>query len=574
MDESELERQAQERVGSTLRDKWTIDRLLGIGGMAVVYAATHRNGNRVAIKMLHRHLSSDPGMRQRFLREGYVGNAVDHPGAVRVLDDDVADDGAAFLVMELLSGETLDARVTRCGRLAPAEVLQLTDPLLDVLAAAHAKGIHHRDLKPENIFLTTDGKVKILDFGIARMRDASGQSASATRTGTMMGTPAFMSPEQALGKTSQVDGQSDLWAVGATMFTLLTGRLVHQAETVNEHLVLAATRPAPALQSVAPDVPAPVGDVVDRALAFDKAARWTDATEMQAAVRAAYHALDGSAPAAQPVARVAPVGDPTAEVARAKTGATLTTGRGLTSGVTAPAKAGSSRAPLIVVIALVVVGAAAVFALRGRSGDSATPEAGTTVSARVATASVTATLAASAQPSASVLVRPASIDDLPPAEAPKATAGAEKKAAPAAVPAAAGGAPAAPPAKPAAPTKGAADMYDKRYLRPAAARAATIGGGTASPLLAFARVGITQVSAPLRVRGPPARPLPLQRSMPSEYPRHILQRKCGQEPPSFQEDHRQRGRHHQSAGHGIPPRGVIRRQSARVSDEPDSPGSS
>ncbi len=132
---------AHARVGGTLRGKWTLERLLGVGGMADVYAASHRNGSRGAIKMLH--------------REACVSNQVDHPGAVRVLDDDTAEDGSAFLVLELLLGESLDARLERSGgRLETLEALCLLDQLLAVLAAAHAKGIVHRDIKPDNLFLT------------------------------------------------------------------------------------------------------------------------------------------------------------------------------------------------------------------------------------------------------------------------------------------------------------------------------------------------------------------------------------------------------------------------------------
>ena len=141
---------AQTRIGQVIKEKWRLDVLLGVGGMAAVYAATHRNGNRVAIKILHPELSTHHQVRTRFLREGYVANAVGHEGAVRITDDDVTEDGSAFLVMELLDGETLeDRRVRSGGRLDEDEVLSLADQLLDVLVAAHAKGVIHRDLKPD-----------------------------------------------------------------------------------------------------------------------------------------------------------------------------------------------------------------------------------------------------------------------------------------------------------------------------------------------------------------------------------------------------------------------------------------
>jgi serine/threonine-protein kinase len=213
----EVIQRARARVGTTLSGKWRLERLLGIGGMAAVYAAQHRNQKRVAIKLLHPEMSVDEGVKTRFLREGYVANSVDHPGAVAVFDDDVSDDGAAFLVMELLSGETLEDRAEHHnGTLPLGEVLSLTDQLLDVLGSAHERGIIHRDIKPENLFLTTNGELKVLDFGIARLRELSMPPDGSTGVGTFMGTPAFMSPEQARGRWGEVDFRSDVWAIGAT----------------------------------------------------------------------------------------------------------------------------------------------------------------------------------------------------------------------------------------------------------------------------------------------------------------------------------------------------------------------
>jgi serine/threonine protein kinase len=284
---------ARSRVGSTLREKWRLDVLLGIGGMAAVYAATHRNGSRAAIKLLHPELSLNPQVRSRFLREGYVANSVGHEGAVRVLDDDAAEDGSIYLVTELLDGETLEDRRLRFGgRLDEDEVLCVADQLLDVIAAAHAKGIVHRDVKPENVFLARTGQVKVLDFGIARFREFS-PTGSATKTGSTMGTPAYMSPEQARGLWDEVDARSDLWAIGATIFTLLSGHVVHEGRTTNENLLSAMTEAAPPLASVTPSVSPAVAHLVDRALAFEKEKRWPDAGRMQEAVRHAYHDRHG-----------------------------------------------------------------------------------------------------------------------------------------------------------------------------------------------------------------------------------------------------------------------------------------
>jgi serine/threonine-protein kinase len=285
---------AKARLGRTLHNKWRLDVLLGVGGMAAVYAATHRNGSRAAVKILHAELSASEDVRSRFMREGYAANAVGHDGAVKVLDDDVADDGSLYLVTELLDGETLeDRRVRSGGRLSEDEVLSVADQLLDVLVAAHAKGVVHRDIKPANIFLSRSGQLKVLDFGIARLRELS-TASHATRAGSAMGTPAFMSPEQARGLWSDVDGRSDVWSVGATMWQALTGKLVHEGRTANEELLSAMTNPAPPLSSVLPSVSPAVAQVVDRALAFEREKRWLDAHRMQEGVRRAYHDRHGS----------------------------------------------------------------------------------------------------------------------------------------------------------------------------------------------------------------------------------------------------------------------------------------
>jgi serine/threonine-protein kinase len=279
---------ARERVGQTLGGKWTLDSVVDIGGMGAVYAATHRNGKRFAIKMLHANFSSDEDLRSRFLREGYIANKVKHPGAVTIVDDDIASDGSAFLVMELLEGESLEGRLGRSGNfLPPAEVMPIADKVLDVLAVAHDAGVVHRDLKPGNIFLTSRGDVKVLDFGLARARELS-FPGSLTRTGMVMGTASYMPPEQARARWELVDARSDLWALGATIFRSLSGRFVHSGATTDERFQAAISRPARSLATVVPDAAHEVVAVVDKALAFQKNDRWADARAMQQAVRGCY----------------------------------------------------------------------------------------------------------------------------------------------------------------------------------------------------------------------------------------------------------------------------------------------
>jgi eukaryotic-like serine/threonine-protein kinase len=278
----ELERKL---IGRVLRGKWRIERRLGSGGMSTVYAATHRNGKAVAIKVLSDEYASNAAVRRRFLREGYIANRVGHPGAVSVHDDDI-EDGLCFLVMELVQGKSLETHCqNRGGRLESAEVVGLTEQLLEVLVSAHANGIVHRDVKPANLLVTPQGELRLLDFGIASLRE-SGGAASHTGSGTMLGTPGFMAPEQARGRVEQVDERTDIWSVGATMFRLLSGHLVHERATNQECAIATATEPAPSLASLSDGTPRGLCAVVDRALSFDPAQRFASAREMLSALRA------------------------------------------------------------------------------------------------------------------------------------------------------------------------------------------------------------------------------------------------------------------------------------------------
>ena len=274
-------------IGTVLRGKYRLDSILGIGGMATVFAATHlRNSNRVAVKILHAGLEKNTEVRTRFLREGYTANSVRHAGTVRVLDDDTANGGAVFLVMDLLEGETLEALWQRRARqLPPREVAQLMCQVLDILSAAHKGGIVHRDVKPENLFIERDGILRVLDFGVARVLEGT---LTETRDGSVIGTLPYMAPEQMLGKIHEVDARSDVWSVGATAFALVSGRFVHEAETPEEMLVFTASRQALSLARVAPHLPDAFVRVVDRALRFDKTERWPSALAMQTAFAEVY----------------------------------------------------------------------------------------------------------------------------------------------------------------------------------------------------------------------------------------------------------------------------------------------
>ncbi|HEY6460383.1 MAG TPA: serine/threonine-protein kinase [Polyangiaceae bacterium] len=295
---------ADPRVGTTLAGKWTLDAVLGAGGAAIVYAGTHRNGNRVAVKILRPHLLDQPDLVRRFGREGHAGNRVAHPGVVKTLDDGATDDGLPYLVMERLEGESLDRRLARDGTLPLADALRIADAILDVLDAAHAAGLVHRDVKPENVFLAAGGGVKLLDFGIAGGQ-ASGRT-SVTLVGIVLGTPAFMPPEQARGRWYEVDARSDLWAVGATLFVALTGRWLRAGETPAEELA-SAMQPLEPIAHLAPEIAPPLAAVLDRALSHDPAQRFAGARDMQHALRdvaAAMTRASSGPPAAATTPRV------------------------------------------------------------------------------------------------------------------------------------------------------------------------------------------------------------------------------------------------------------------------------
>ena len=286
------ELEAQRLVGTNLGGKWTIDALIGMGGMASVYAATHRNGRRVAIKLLNPEFSQNVQIRERFLREGYVANRIGHPGVVTILDDDTTASGQVFLVMELLEGDSFLGRINSRS-LTPAQVVFIGEQVLEPLATAHRRGIIHRDIKPGNIFVCSDGRVKVLDFGLARVLE--GNDLEPTRDGLVLGTVPYLSPEQAIAKRDDIDWRSDIYSVGAMLFYALSGRYVHEANSQLDMLMVTMKAPARSLASVAPGMPPKVVTMVDRALMFDPAQRWQCAEDMAEAARSAFQELTGVA---------------------------------------------------------------------------------------------------------------------------------------------------------------------------------------------------------------------------------------------------------------------------------------
>ncbi|WP_437637339.1 serine/threonine-protein kinase [Sorangium sp. So ce854] len=296
MTEEEL---AERRVGTRI-GPWTVVRVLGVGGMASVFYGLRADGCVAAIKVLHSDLAGIDEVRKRFLREGPIGNALAAvaplcEGLPQVLESGSTDDGVVYMAMEMLEGETVFDRMARYGTLPVGQVIALAERVLDVLIVAHDHGIVHRDLKPENLHIGNDGRVRVLDFGLARVLDplledvAGVPEMTKTSTGVSIGTDDYMAPEQALGLIREIDGRTDLFGLGATMFRLLAGRTIHGKLEEARLLIAVATEKAPPLAQHAPAAPPGLCAVVDRALAFLKQERYPDARTMRAdlaAVRA------------------------------------------------------------------------------------------------------------------------------------------------------------------------------------------------------------------------------------------------------------------------------------------------
>jgi serine/threonine protein kinase len=293
--------QASARVSTQLNGKWTLERLIGIGGMAAVYEGKHRNGARAAVKVLHPSYARRPDVRARFIREGYAANRVNHSGAVKVLDDDIIQDGAEegtpFLVMELLEGSSIEDRIEKGPPISEVELLSIVRAILDVLEVAHKAGVVHRDIKPENLFLAKNAdnpdappRIKILDFGLARIQE---KGSNKTVVGLAIGTPSYMPPEQAAGRIMEIDARSDLFALGATCFRILTKRTVHPGEDAMEIVGRMAAEPAEKIRTIAPNISKGTANVIDRALEFDRGDRWSNAAAMRTAVDKAIDELGG-----------------------------------------------------------------------------------------------------------------------------------------------------------------------------------------------------------------------------------------------------------------------------------------
>ncbi|HSK01664.1 MAG TPA: serine/threonine-protein kinase [Kofleriaceae bacterium] len=276
---------------------------LGKGGMGVVYRGEHvQLGRPAAIKVLLPQMSSDPQIVQRFFNEARAASSIEHPGIVEIYDYG-HEGGRAYIVMALLRGESLDHRLMR--PMAPLEAASLIAQVASALAAAHARGIVHRDLKPDNIYLVPNElvpggiQVKLLDFGIAKLAD-DGASGYRTQTGVLIGTPAYMSPEQCMGR-ADVDHRTDLYAVGCILFHMLCGRPPFLSDQGTGVMIAMHLRdPVPDPRAIAPHLPEPLVAIMLRLLEKDPAARFQSAHELRQALVAAGAIAPMTAPGAAP----------------------------------------------------------------------------------------------------------------------------------------------------------------------------------------------------------------------------------------------------------------------------------
>jgi serine/threonine-protein kinase len=269
------------RLESVAGGRYRVERTLGGGGMAVVLLARDGELDRpVAIKVLAEHLARDPSFRKRFLREARLAAGLAHPNVVQVFDAG-EDGGRPYIVMECVDGETLAEVLARRGRLPPDEAVVLALQACAGLQHAHEAGLVHRDVKPRNLLLRSDGTLKLVDFGIAR----AAEETRLTQAGTVLGTAAYLSPEQAAGE--EVTAAADVYSLGAVLYELLTGRTPYTFETLAELAHRQSTEPIEPMGELARGVPAALEDVVMRCLARNPSYRPASAAELADQLRAA-----------------------------------------------------------------------------------------------------------------------------------------------------------------------------------------------------------------------------------------------------------------------------------------------
>ena len=276
------------RLGMVLQERYRIVRKLGDGGMGAVYEGEHvLIKRRVAIKVLHAQFAQNPEIVARFQREAEAATSIGHPNIIEVTDMGRFPDGTAYMVLEFLEGRDWSHDIESAGPQPLGKVVHILTQVCDALTAAHAKGIVHRDLKPENIFLierrNDPNFAKVLDFGISKIADAQGQDRSLTQTGTALGTPYYMAPEQCQGKRD-IDHRADIYSLGVILFQALTAQYPFDDESYPMLVLKICTEPPPSLAHYRPDVPQELQQIVNRMLAKDRDHRYQSVAEIKDAL--------------------------------------------------------------------------------------------------------------------------------------------------------------------------------------------------------------------------------------------------------------------------------------------------
>ena len=275
-------------IGVNIEDKYLIEEKLGEGGMGAVYRATRLMiGDAVAIKVLHSEQMTDPQVIERFRREAQAAARLKHPNVVTIHDFGVSRNNLVYLVMELVEGDSLRALIKQQCPMPLPDTGEIISQICAALGEAHRRNIVHRDLKPDNIIVTpstTGLRVKVLDFGIAKLRDLSVTADTLTQTGTVLGTPRYMSPEQCMGE--ELDGRSDIYSLGVVIYEMLSGTLPFNSPSLSALIVQQVTQPPPPLRSVSRVSPA-IERTVMRSLEKQREARQQTADELAKELRAA-----------------------------------------------------------------------------------------------------------------------------------------------------------------------------------------------------------------------------------------------------------------------------------------------